>query len=293
MSEISIGYGPLDRIDGPPPVRPRHGLIQAAEAAAQGVRLVSPDDERWLNGVQVHPYPEGPASVWDACRSGSQGAVKDINAQPAQPEFGAITVYLADRCTAYVVGDQAEFRARAAQAMEAIEGAAVEREFLTGEELLNNPHLSDGNGTFPNGDTATSPVNAISLLEGEIAKSGKAGLIHMSPMLVARLETGVVLGTPDGVLRTVNGTVVIPGAGYVWGATPAGHGDPPATGEWVYATGPVDVRRSELFIIPESREEAVDRENNEVVYYVERYYLVDWDTQVQSAVIADRCRTEC
>jgi hypothetical protein len=247
-----------------------------------------------MNGVQVHPYPVGPASVWDACRSGSQGAVKDINDQPVQPEFGAITVYLADRCTAYVIGDQDEFRARAAQALEAVEGAAVEREFLSGEELLGNPHLSDGNGTFPNGSNATNPVNAVALLEGEIAKSGKAGLIHMSPMLAAVLDARGVLGEENGVLRTVNGTVVIPGYGYVLGATPNGESNPPnATSEWVYATGPIDVRRSELFIIPDSREEAVDRANNEVVYYVERYYLVDWDTQVQSAVIADRCRTEC
>lgn len=301
MSETSIGFGPLARIEGPPPSPPRHGLLQAAAAPAAGVRLVPDAEDRWINGVEVEAYPVSMAEVWDACRSGSAGAEKADGDPHPSPQFGAMTVYLADTCTRYQVPDESAFRARAATVMQAVEGAAVEREFLTGDDLLLNPHLSDGNGEFPNADAPTSPVNGIALLEQEIARSGRLGLIHISPMLAVVLGAAGAISELDGVLRTTNGTPVISGAGYAEGATPKdGHANPAANQEWAYATGPIDVRRSEIFIVPDTLAEALDRgmgathdRPNAVTYYVERYYLVDWDTDVQAAVLIDRCSDEC
>lgn len=302
MSEVSVGYGPLARVEGPPPIPPLYGLLQAAAAPVSGVRIVTDADEgeRWINGVQVYPYPVNLAEVWDSCRSGSTGGTKASGDERPLPEFGAMTVYLADSCTAYQVTNQDEFRARAATAMAAVEGAAVEREFLTGDELLLNPHLSDGNGTFPNGDTATSPVNAIALLEGEIAASGRLGVIHVSPLLAIFLDSARVIHRDGGVLKTANGTLVIPGFGYVDGDTPASHTGAGAGEEWIYATGPIDIYRSEIFIMPETLAEALDRgmgatndRPNSFTYRAERYYLVDWDTAVQAAVLVDRCQVEC
>jgi hypothetical protein len=304
VSEVSVGYGPLAPIDGPPPAAPLYGLLQAAEAPAAGVRIVPDADdrgiERWLNGVEVHPYPVTQAEVWDACRSGSEGGTKSEGDAVPLPDFGAMTVYLTDQCTAYQVPDDAAFKARAALALAAVEGAAVEREFLTGDTLLLNPHLSDGNGDFPNGDTATSPQNGLALLEAEIARSGKQGLVHVSPQVQTFLRDHLAIDLKNGIWRTANGIVVIPGFGYVDGATPTGHAAPGATEHWIYATGPIDIRRSEIFVLPETRAEALDRgvgatndRPNLITYRAERYYLVDWDTDVQAAVLVDRCQTDC
>lgn len=299
MSEVSVGYGPLARIEGPPPIPPRYGLLQAAAAPASGVRIVPDEDERWINGAQVYPYPVNAAEIWDACRSGSGSAVKAEGEPRPLPEFGAMTVYLADTCTAFQVTDQEEFRARAAQVMAAVEGAAIEKEFLTGDDMGLNPYLSDGNGTFPNGSAATSARNALALLDAEIAKSGRQGVIHLSPQTAVFLKHYLV--RDNEIWHSPNGNVVVNGFGYVDGATPLGHAAPGSdTEDWAYATGPIDIRRSEIFLMPETLAEALDRglgatndRPNSFTYRAERYYLVDWDTAVQAAVLVDRCQTEC
>jgi hypothetical protein len=294
-----VGYGPLWRIDGPPPVRPPYGLLQAADAPAAGVNLLTDTDaadvERWVGGVEVYPYPPGPADVFNTCQPGSDTEVKNEGDSTPTSPFGAMTVYLGGNCTAYRVWDQDEWKRRIELAFEAVEGAAVAKEFLTGGDLSLNPHLADGQGTFPNLDTATSVKNGVALLDAEIAKSGKLGLIHMPPQVLTALA-GLGLGAADnktGVWRTPNGNVIVPDAGYVDGANPSGHAAATGTKEWIYATGPVDVRRSAVFFTPDDVREALDRSTNKIVYRAERYYLVDWDTEVQAAVLIDRCQDTC
>ena len=79
-----VGVGPLERIDGPPPLRPIFGLLQAAEAPAAGVRLIADADaggvERWGNGAEVFPYPPSEGHTHDPCSAGS-----DRDKTPAPP----------------------------------------------------------------------------------------------------------------------------------------------------------------------------------------------------------------
>lgn len=296
-----VGYGPLWRIDGPPPSPPAYGLLQAAAAPAAGVRIVPDADERgierWINGVEVYPYPAGLAEVFDACATGSEATAKGYGEEPVRPQFSAMTVVFAETCTSYRVWDQAEYRARALAAFAAGEGAAVEREFLSGGGLILNPHLADGSGVFPNGDAATSVMNGLALLEAEIARSGRLGLVHVAPQVAVGLSERLLVDRQSGVIRTINGTPVIAGAGYVDGATPAGHAAAAGTEEWIFATGPVDVRRSDVFITPDDVRQALDRgaggRPNSITYRAERYYLVVWDTITQAAVLVDRCTTTC
>lgn len=318
----SVGFGPLERIDGPPPIAPSFGLLQAAAATAAGVRIIIdvdgepmteeaaqalfgldlpyPGRERWINGVEVYPYPPDLLEVFDPCSGGgSDSHIKGFGADLNHPQFGAITVVLNETCTTYKVWSQEEFKARAVASFSAVESAGVAREFMGGYGIPDNPHLADGEGTFPNDDTATNPVNALGLLENEIAKSGKQGLIHCEPQIATQLlGRGFAVSDKTGVIRTINGIVVIPDFGYVDSATPAGHAAPTGQQSWMYATGPVDIRRSETFVTPENVSEAVDRgvgatngKPNSVTYRVERYYVVDWDTEVQASVLADPCAT--
>lgn len=339
----SVGFGPSWRIDGPPPLPPLYGLVQSAERPlAAPVRIIVDIDnvsydvndlaremsmeadqaiatlkaegklpaqagaERWINGAQVYSYPPDLADVFDACDGGSSAAAtKGFGEDVELPEFVAMTVWLAETCTTRSVWDEASFRARASMVLAAVEGAGVAREFLSGRMMPLNPHLSDGNGTFPNEDDVTSPPNGLALLEQEIAKSGRQGLIHCSPMMAtAMVQRGFALDNKSGVIRTINGNVVVPDFGYVFGATPVGRTDPVdgSTQEWMYASGPVDIRRSEAFTTPDTYAEALDKGTpdsasngrpNTVTYIAERYYLVDWDTEVQAAVLVDRCQNDC
>lgn len=303
MSEI--GYGPLERIDGPLPQAPQYGLLQAAANPSAGVTIVPDADaggiERWLNGVEVWPYPPGPAFAWDACAPGTAFVSKDDGADVTNPQFAAMTIYLPERCKARKVPDQQAFKARATTALTAVEGAAVAREFMTGDVLPLNPHLSDGNGSFPLGNTATSPVNGLSVLEDEVASSDQLGVIHMSPGLVTFLRAAYAIDDRNGILQTGNGIPVINDFGYAGGSTPTGHSAPASGQTWAYATGPIEIRRSEIFTTPDNVSQALERGTggsdtgrpNTIVYRAERYYLVDWDTQLQSAVLIDLCRTAC
>lgn len=338
-----IGYGPLERIDGPLPIPALYGLIQAMSAPATGVRMVvdtGPDydvvgvdissnggtieeaiarlkadgvlpaqagDLRWINGVQVYPYPPGQSSAFNACGggSGSTDVAKDFGQELDLPMFSAITIYLAESCKSYKVWDQAEFVARATTALTAVQGSALARQLLTGEADPLSPHLADANCLLPYGSTAVSPISAIAILEEYIGLSGQLGIIHCSPgYATSLLQRGFAVDNKSGVIRTINGNIVIPDSGYARALTNPGYGSPvhgtASTGfqEWIYATGPIDIRLSEMFVMPEQVSQALDRGTangattgrpNTYTYRAERYALATWDTELQVGVLADRC----
>lgn len=333
-----IGYGPLERIDGPLPLPPLYGLLAAAEAPAGGVRLLvdvdsNPFDyadlsstgesmeeaiarmrrdgllpaqagqERWLNGVEVYPFPPDTGDLFDTCSSGSGSyGSKGFGDELEHPQFSAVTAYLAESCKSYKVWDQDAFRARAVTAFSAVESSLIGRVLMNAEAVTLNPALADGTGTFPNADVVTNAVNALALLENEIADSGKLGLIHCTPGFATSLRAQFTLDNKSGVIRTISGNIVIPDPGYAVGSTPTGHAAATGTQEWIYATGPIDIRRTEVFVMPETASQALDRGTglgatmgrpNTYTYRVERYYLVTWDTEVHAAVLADRCRAAC
>lgn len=305
----SIGYGPPLRIDGPPPIAPVYGLLSAADAPAAGVRVVPDADsagiERWINGVSVYPYPSTTGGTWDTCAPASEQDPKDDgeDTEFETPEFAAFTAYVSVTCPSYKVWDQDEYKSRAIAVFSAIESSIVAHEFMSGAKMGSNPHLSDGNGDFPNGDTAVGVTRGIALLEQAIAETGRLGIIHVSPQLLSAFNEPWAFDQKTGVIRTLNGVPVIPDFGYAVGSTPIGHAAAGSTQEWAYATGPVDVRRSETFVLPDNVSEALDRgpdigsstmgKANRITYRVERYYLIDWDTALQAAVLIDACKVGC
>lgn len=287
-----VGYGPLWRIDGPLPLPPVYSLLNTA-------RVISDADsggvERWINGVTVYPYPTDAAGVWDACAQGSEAVDKADGGSVSEPEFGAMVVYLAETCSSFGIWGQNlsneeaqnRFTARATAAMAAVESSAVEAEFMAGAVLGNNPHLADGNGTI--NTTATSVSNAIAYLENQIAETGRRGVIHMSPAAATKATVDRLLFVDGQILHTILGTPIVPGYGYVGNSRPAGGAPAPtAVQEYMYATGPIEVRRSTMFVLPETVSQALDRRTNTITYRAERYYTVDWDTELQVAVLTDR-----
>jgi hypothetical protein len=341
---------PTWAVDGPLPIPPVHGLLQAAAAPAAGVRIVvdttlgpadensiAPQDagleaglyrkpdgtiwlrqlggdqqvftpqnagrERWLNGIAVYPYPVEAPEVWDACATGSSEGEKSFGTAIVPAEFAALTISEAITCTSQQVPDQDAFKARAVAVLAATESYAVANALLTGSGISGQPYLADSYCSFPNGTVATRPNHGLQVLEEQVALTGRLGLIHCSPMLAtALLGSGFVIKDRTGVIRTINGIVVIPDFGYAEGATPAAAPAPTATQEWAFATGPIDIRRSEIFTSPDTLTEALDRgvanaatnnRPNTVTYRAERYYVTSCDLSLQAAVLIDRCGDTC
>lgn len=307
---IGVGFSGLnERIDGPPPIAPQYGLLQAAAAPAAGVRIVPDLDERgidrWINGVSVYPFPPDQGDVYNPCADATEAEIKGFGGELDNPEFGAMTVYLPETCTVFKVPSQDEYKARAVAVLTAVESSIIAREFMSGAKFPNNPHLADGLGQFPNGDAVTDFPNAVAYLEAAIAATGRAGLIHCSPEMLssaaARYGWNYWHDIKGDVIRMISGTVIIPDAGYSGASAIAGHADPDVGQEWMFATGPIDIRHSEIFTVPQRVEQAVDRGSggattgrpNSITYRAERYALVDWDTALQAAVLVDRCQVDC
>jgi len=259
---------------GPIPRPPRHSLLDTA-------RIVTDNDVHWANGGPLYSYSPSLPSVHDACLSGTFG-LKVAGESPANPSVGAFTVYLNATCTSRGISEE-EFVARAVQVFEARESFAVEREFLTADVITSNASLQ-GSATIVGGG-AVSPKYGLALLEDEIGKTAQQGMLHAPPS-IASLWSEAVYIEGQRLLTTATETPVAVGDGYI-DVSRAGAG---ATGDnaYAWATGPIEIRRTDAKVVPDNISEALDRENNVVNFYVERDYLVSWDAELSVGVLINR-----
>ena len=275
---MSTTFGPPVVLAGPLPAPYPHGIFSAAT-------IVPEAGERWANGANVRGYPNGEPFVFDPCWAGTF-RVKEIPEEPASPFFGGFTVYLADRCAARGVGTDDALNDRARLSLQAVEQWAVEQELASGGVMAANPYLADGNATVIAGGPYT-PMEALAQLEAAIGNSRRAGMIHAGRGTASAWTSLGGLRVQGDKLLSGLSTPIAAGGGYQ-AIVPEGQGGLTADQEWAWATGPVEIRRGEIEVIPGTLAEALDRETNEVTYYAERNYLVTWDTQLQAAVLVDR-----
>lgn len=186
----------------------------------------------------------------------------------------------------------ASVQANAENALAVVEQKAIEAEFWNGDiaKLLTSPndnrYLASAAtiDLTPTSGTAVKPRLGQAILEGAIGDSptGAEGVIHVTRDVasVLRLER-------DGgkSIRTNLGTQVVAGAGYSRKG-PSGAVAPNGT-RWMYATGPVTVRRGSLHIVPEKVNQSVDVRVNTIKYFVDRPVSVTWSTTNSYAVLVD------
>lgn len=275
----STGVAPRIMVDGPIPRPAAYGLMSVAQSLDQV------DSGRWMAGVNVLPYPPGLPNAQDPCVPSSP-ATKETPTGVTVPEaFQAFTAYLGDICTASGVGDWNEFRRRVNVALNARLSWILERQ-LVEATYADQPHLGDTNATLVASGSALSATVALAYLEDEIAETGQQGVIHITPSVATVL--GEILTDRQGVLRTPAGTPVVVGQGYVGAAAPDDSSAAAAGQSWIYASGPVFYRASEeTFTLPATIEEALDREDNTVIYRAERDVLAGWDGGLQAAALVD------
>lgn len=179
-----------------------------------------------------------------------------------------------DTCSTYGY-QRADYEGRARRALAARETKAVEKELATGA-LMGNRHLQDSvNTTVLNGGVAFDFRTALSALVQAIADNNLGvGMIHARPSLVTLWSSDNLLRWQNGKLYTLNGNLVVPGAGYP-GASPSGSAPTSAT-EWAYATDVLQVHRGpvEVFVPEADHVASMRRSTNEITVRAQRMYAV-------------------
>lgn len=267
-------------IDGPPPIPPPFNLFTVAD------QIDNDEIQRWMNGVVVEAYPVDVPFGHDPCGTGST-RVKSTGETPPLPPFKAFDAYVPISCTRWTMNSRdAEFRRRVQAVLDATDHWRGERELATGE-LMGNPALADANMAGGNIlGSGLNPVEGLARLEDAIAETGRQGVIHAPPSIVAAWGFDR-LRVDARILRTTAGTPVVSGQGYV-DVLPAAGGALGATKQWAFATGPLRFGRGAPRVLPETPGQATDRENNTTTYRAERALLVAWDTVLQVGVEIDR-----
>jgi len=274
--------GPYQRVEGPRPSAPPFGLVASA------TNVIEPDS-RWENGIVIDRYPCGTSSGFDECADDSPP--KESGGEPSplpQPEFRALTVYHADSCSSIGLGPTREFTQRLELLLESTQHRTIEREFEDGA-ITGNPALRDPTATVLNLGNPTDIISGLAFLEQAIADSGRSGFIHVpvaSFVWMSRL--GLLTRDSLGRMRTPGGNIVVRGTGYT-GLPPVGQPPLAAGEEFLYATGPVEIRMSGIEIMPRTISEALDRAENRVVFRAERRVISAWDLCLHAAVRVDLC----
>lgn len=270
--------GPAIRLDAPLPRAPLHGLL-----TIPGVLVDEGGEPRWMNGVNLWGY-SGTPETWEPC---STGTFREKSSEDTQTNerFDPFAVYLPRSCSS--LGMPSGFEEDALVALDATISFGVEQALANGVVGSTNPFLGDGNLTILAGGAAQSPGVALSYLENAIGQTGRRGIIHATPAIVAALQA-VPVGDvdDDDPLLTASGNYVVSGGGYI-GTDPVSGATPGTTEDWMFATWMVEVRMSDMQLNPEDIADALDRELNDVVYRAERYVLATFDSEFQAGVLVD------
>lgn len=270
--------GPALNLNGPLPAAPPYSLL-----SIPGVLVVDGDAGRWMNGVNLWGYPEDVPQLWEPCSSGTF-RTKDEGGDMPTPRFDPFGIYESISCTGMSIGDWRSFAGRAETVLQATQSFAVEEALSQGVTLSTNPFFGDADLDILASGGAVTPDVGLRYLEDAIGATGRGGIIHATPAVVAAWEfNGLETGS---YLRTANGTPVASGGGYI-GADPVLGSSPAAGQAWAFATGPVEVRLSDVQMVGDDINGSLDTSNNDVTFRAEKYALAVWDTALQAGVLID------
>lgn len=183
-------------------------------------------------------------------------------------ESHPFAVYAVTECR--LVGRrEAEERARAEANLRAGEQYAV-------EAVLARRLATDSAIQVANFDPQ-HPVDGLALLEQAMASVTSVAVIHTPRQVGTVLAAHGAIERYGDRLETVQGNLIASGRGYGLGWDPTGETYAyPADGiAWLYATGPVTVRRGTPEVIP-----AQTRQANTGIVLAERQYTLGWECDV-------------
>jgi hypothetical protein len=260
--------------------------IPAPPSAARSINLrttarIVEDSFRWENGIKFRPEPCGPGESLDPlCADPEDEGGKDAGTPPSIVEFDPFGFSLPDSC-AYALNEglYEELSGRARRALEAQTSHMIEEALWTGVVDGIDFTIAHPNRPLiaaPVQGTPAPPVSALAQMDELLSNAlgGRKGMIHVPAPLFHQFAFYGLIRERGPIWETVTGNVVVPGTGYT-GTDPDGDTDPNAT--WIYGTSPVELRLSQVEIVPGSIDAAIDHANNEIVVRAERLALAYWD----------------
>lgn len=266
-------------VPGPKTTPNRYGLLTVAEPN-------TPEDGHWEGGItwdddlcsSIHSTTEYcPIPV-----SGFAPKITDRDSQTCCAD--PFIIYASYDCPPVGMPADRAFKL-ATQRLAIREEQEVERVFWTGiaeDGIEVNPSLAFGNsecGNAPVNLTGSGgPVGVIAsmaVLESALGECAPGtGVIHANYGLASFLAANFLINQKDDAWYTVTGQRLAIGAGYP--GTGPGNIAATAGTTWLFATGPVVIYRSEVFLTPERFKEAMNTKINSVQVFAERVYSVGW-----------------
>lgn len=267
-------------IEGPIPVKNRFGLLSVTNP-------ITPADQHWEGGVTwTDDLCSDIFSTTGFCPIPPTGSTPKIaDRSSVNCCASPFIIYASFDCPP--VGRTAgEAFAVAKKRLIMKEEREVERVFWTGVTIGGstvNPSLAFGNdtcgGTPINLTPSAGPVGLVqsmAVLESALGDcSTGPGVIHANYGVASFLRDAYLINQNGGSWTTVTGQRLAIGAGYP-GSGPNNVVASPGT-TWLFATGPLFILRSEVFLTPERYQESLDRTLNNVEVYAERVYSVGWN----------------
>lgn len=253
-----------ERIDAPKAQAPRVGLLQSVPV------ITHPSEAGWGQGIHYLSETCAGSAVLDVCESGAKPAGQQglmLNNRP----FVVMANY---SCSTFGF-EVADYAGKAQRRLAASQGYAIEQELWSGNlataQSYPNRFLNDGNADDVGG--TGDPLAALAMLEYELGEyiDGAPGMIH-APRNIVTLwaEKGGLLRREGNVIRTINDTIVVPGAGY------------PQSGGVVFATDLIEVHVGPVRTIPSGDDFArVDTALNTIEVRAERVAAIAWPHCVQ------------
>lgn len=259
---------------------PGHSLVRAAITNLDG-------EAGWERGLTYAPETPGSYRAASGC-----SAQELDHTREAVPTVGYMPweLLVEDPCDRLWQYDRAEVTGRLRRAVAAVESFAIARELWTGElAKLDAAEAPDGDmagnlylGKAPEVVSAepVSPKRGLGLLEQAAGEALTGGQAFLHVPRLARPYLPELVKTGD-LLTTNIGNMIVADAGYP-NQAPDGEDAPEAGVAWVYATGPVVVRRSP---IQDDAEDAqiIDTETNRILRRAWRRVAATFDSAAHFA----------
>ena len=244
--------------------------------------LVPTVDPHELAGVRWQPLSCAGAYVTPWCPGDiDEPYPKDFDS-PEVVYAPPVTVYAGDVCSP-IGSSRDEAVARARTALMLGEPRAL-------EEWVWANLLAAGAQDVTPATGAVGLAAGIGLVEGELGNLyGGIGVVHLPLSIMTPAGAAGALIQRGQRMVTWAGNLVAGGAGYYLNTGPDGE-EAPAGEAWVYASGPVVVRRQDPpDVIPDADNESID------ITYNDRYVLAERTTVVgvECAIVATRVEVTC
>lgn len=247
-------------VPAPQATVPPHSLVRAAITNRDG-------DTGWERGLTYAPETVGGYRALSGCTA--QVVDFDAGGPPHPPvAYTPWELQVEDPCTSTFGYREQEVTDRLRRAVDAVESYAIARELWAGD--LTRADVAEGGGD-PNpylaldptviGGGPVSPKVGIGLLEQAVgdALRGQQAYLHVAREALPFVSD---LNKVGQLLYTRVDNLVVADAGYT-GAPPVGTADAAGV-SWLYATGPVVVRRTALLVDSADAAEVVDVRTNTI-----------------------------